>query len=170
MFERIVFLDLDGVVNSARWSPPEGFDYKNASEVDRYAQSFDPIATRRLNRLVDIGALFVLSSSWRYSFREDLSVMQQVLETRGFAGRLIDRTPLDSELRGDFKPVVHDGYSRFARGHEIGEWLNDHPTKRFVILDDDPDMMHLMPRLVRTFWKDGLLDAHVDLAIAMLTR
>lgn len=44
-----------------------------------------------------------------------------------------------------------------VRGHEIQEWLDDHPfVQRFVIVDDDGDMAHLMSKLVQTDFTDGL--------------
>ena len=39
----------------------------------------------------------------------------------------------------------------------------------FVILDDDSDMAHLMPRLVRTSFDAGLTWEHANAAIAMLS-
>jgi hypothetical protein len=43
-------------------------------------------------------------------------------------------------------------------------------VERFVILDKEADMGDLSPRLVKTTWNDGLLDEHVDRAIAMLMQ
>jgi hypothetical protein len=58
-----------------------------------------------------------------------------------------------------------------ARLDEIKTWLGNHPeVDRFVILDDERrDMGDLSARHVRTTWNDGLLDEHVDRAIAMLS-
>lgn len=42
------------------------------------------------------------------------------------------------------------------------------PVESFVILDDDADMCHLMPRLVRSETAVGLTAAEADRAITML--
>jgi hypothetical protein len=64
-------------------------------------------------------------------------------------------------------------YAAEARGQEIQAWLDGAPrygieVESFVILDDDSDMVHLADRLVKTSFETGLLDEHVDRAIAML--
>jgi hypothetical protein len=54
------------------------------------------------------------------------------------------------------------------RGDEIQKWLEGHPTRRFVILDDNDDMAMHMDRLVLTESKPGLTKADADRAIEML--
>jgi hypothetical protein len=44
------------------------------------------------------------------------------------------------------------------------------PVESFVILDDDADMEHLLPRLVQTSMDDGLQDRHVEKAVEILNR
>ncbi len=73
---RILFLDIDGVLNSPEWFghwPPKGettagIDVRDLALVaDTY---LDPAAVRRLNRLA-AKAEIVISSSWRYGFTVD---------------------------------------------------------------------------------------------------
>lgn len=57
------------------------------------------------------------------------------------------------------------------RGHEIDEWLTSHAIykiKRFSILDDDADMVHLIPYLVPCHGCDGLTKHEADKVISML--
>jgi hypothetical protein len=80
--------------------------------------------------------------------------LAMLLEGYGLpAGRVIGKTP-------------HFGLDR---GHEIADWLakNPHVTD-FIILDDDTDMGGLLTRLVKTDYRNGLLDRHVRLALRML--
>lgn len=150
----VIFLDIDGVVNSARW-----LHYLHENQLDICRRDhLEPAAVAKLNRLAVYD--FVLSSSWRHVV--DVEEMQEMLAFHGFTGRLVGRTPFGSEMRPDPNRV---GY---ARGYEIQQYLDDHPCDRFVILDDSCDMAHLMPYLVRTTWQDGLHDEHVNRALRML--
>lgn len=55
------------------------------------------------------------------------------------------------------------------RGDEIEAWLlSREDAQQFVILDDGNDMGVLLPHLAQTSWRTGLLDEHVDRAIALL--
>lgn len=60
------------------------------------------------------------------------------------------------------------------RGHEIQDWLRHRAERRddveaFVIIDDDSDMDHLLPKLVKTTCATGLLDEHVEAAARLLS-
>lgn len=156
MSERIVFLDIDGVLNHRRvWHGRR----ERAAALDKphaiaYA-SFDRVCVMRLNRILDeTGAVCVLSSSWRRSF--SLDEMRDMLAHNGFTGQLIGKT---------------DYLQNSVRGEEIQKWLDEceRDVERIVILDDEADMYPLIHRLVQTdFDNGGLLDEHVDRAVEML--
>ena len=62
-------------------------------------------------------------------------------------------------------------YVAKVRGDEIHEWLELHPeVTRFVILDDDSDMKHLLPYLLRTHPCEGLTDDITETAIKRLNH
>jgi hypothetical protein len=148
----ILFLDIDGVLNSVEWM-------KHGTMWGSNLGALDPVACARLDRvLVATGADIVLSSAWRHS--TSCEKMQTFLRVRGCpSARVIDRTPWGSEMPPD---------SGDERGHQIQHWLDTHPTPRFAIVDDSTDMVHLLPKLIRTPWETGLGDEHVELLIAML--
>lgn len=56
------------------------------------------------------------------------------------------------------------------RGEEIQNWINsfDQVIEKFVILDDDSDMEHLLPYLIKTSYEFGLTDKETDLLIKNL--
>ena len=146
-----VFLDFDGVLNSARFlrsiAPSE-----RASTV-----LLDHEAVERVNRICEAtGACVVVSSTWRYG--RTLAQLRGLLEGKGFTGTVLGCTPRMSSA---------------ARGEEIQAWLDSAPdygldVTRFVIIDDNRDMLHLTDRLVETLADVGLQDRHVDDAIRML--
>lgn len=155
---RVVFLDVDGVLNSHPFFRGlEGTAWDDNDEL-----MLDPAATALLQELVDrTGAEVVLSSSWRY--HHDAQSMTRLLQLRGFSGSVIDCTATALE-----DVNVPCGQTR-QRGHEIATWLEEHPdVSKFVILDDDSDMAHLGQRLVQTTFAQGLTPEHVERAVRML--
>ncbi len=151
---RVVFLDIDGVLNSERYLddyPPDE-DYAVRS-IEWWRQMLDPDAVARLNRILDAAdASVVVASTWRYSL--DLKQLQFVLEGAGFTGQVIDST---------------DKNSRVPRGQLAKQWLRNHPeVDGFVIVDDQADQEPLLDRFVQTSWETGLQDEHVTRACELL--
>lgn len=155
---RIIFLDMDGVMNSEQ--------FITACVIEnvylKLGDYVDPEAVKRLNNLTDTSeAKIVISSSWRKLL--DLESLQKLLKSKGVTGDIIDTTPdLFKERYGDGRPMV--------RGDEIYSWLSKHPeVTNFVIIDDDGDMSHLLPYLVRTDYLYGLQDEHIEAAKKLLS-
>jgi hypothetical protein len=155
---RIIFLDIDGVLNSAQYFKDLYYIFKFPDPPSQPAlhDRIDPIAVTRLNRLTDTtGAMIVLSSTWRMGFKGDTEAVATFFKSVGITGEVIGMTPV----------LTH------FRGAEISRWLieND-PTDicKFIILDDSDDMGNIIHKLIRTNLKYGLLDSHVDKAIEML--
>jgi len=153
---KIIFLDIDGVLVTRRFR-----------ERDPGKPLADPSCVAQLNRIVEATeARIVLSSSWRY---HGLHEMRMILGLWGVRGEMIDLTP---DLNRE--PEAGAGSRNCVpvpRGREIAEWLrlNDHDgSATIVILDDDADMEHLLPRLVKSDYAFGLTEAHAERAIEML--
>ncbi len=146
---RLVMLDIDGVCNSAVWFEKMACDALSRRPI---SHMIDPECVARLNRLLDVsGAEVVISSSWRIV--HPITAIDAALKEKGFTGHIIGSTP---KYLGN-------------RGKEIQEWMtdNDRDVEQMVILDDDQDMAHLTPRLVRTSWGVGLTDADVGRALEL---
>jgi hypothetical protein len=141
---RIIFLDFDGVLNTPTYLDEVGYDCSIAAAVQ-----IDTRAIDELNRLVALtGAKVVVSSTWRMYY--SVEGLQQLLESRGFRGEVVGKTP---ELW-------------CYRGAEIQEWLYEHlEVEQFVILDDDNDMEKLARKMVQTDPEKGLTEADVDEAV-----
>jgi len=149
---KVVFLDFDGVLNSAEYTStlnPDALYPKLSTEW--WAHGLDPKAIERLNVLLErTGAKVVVSSSWRIN--TTVEWLREVLESRGFRGKVIGMT---------------EHYSGAARCEEISAWLQGRPVKSFVIFDDDEDAS-IEGHFIRTDFEVGLTPEHVDQAVAIL--
>ena len=145
---KIIFLDIDGVLNNR-----EVFNRKKSQGF----RVWDEKCVDRLNRITDeTGAKIVVSSTWRRS--EDL--YSAIKNEMGITGEIIGKT-ID---------YIHHSSTEKQRGDEIQEWLSQYvEVIKFVIIDDDSDMAHLMDRLIQTETFIGLTDEHVEEAIKRLS-
>jgi len=167
---RVIFLDIDGVLNSEAYALKLEEKHRllghTTCDCFQLYTHIDPEAVARLNRLVvETSAKIVISSTWRKRF--DPLEMQSMLREHGLVADVIGAT---TDGHKDPEMVeVHGHLERIYRGHEIDLWLRNHPeVERFVILDDDSDMVMHKNRLVQTDCEEGLLDDHVELAIRVM--
>ena len=136
---KILFLDIDGVLNTERQH--EYCHSRGITNSDEYGYLFDPIAVRNLAKIVnETGADIVISSSWKYN---GLSELLDMWSDRGLPGRVIDITPdtMSNEI------LLHADLEKMeflsCRGYEIKEWLVAHGKKvsHYAIVDDEQEML-----------------------------
>lgn len=143
----ILFLDFDGVLNSSRFLRAQ----QDAGRPTRTTiERIDPAAVAQLNRIVaTIDPIVVVSSTWRE--KHSLDALTDCLRVHGYIGRLYGATPVYGT----------------SRGAEIQTWMTRKGIvpSEIVILDDNDDMDHLLPRLVLTDIDTGLLPEHVELVM-----
>lgn len=147
----ILFLDVDGVLNNSKHL------VENRLLLSRSEEHFDKKNVAVLAKIVEIAKpKIVISSTWRK--------MHTLSEIRGFlisAGmtrpvNVVDKTP----------NYVGVGCKR---GDEIQYWLDEHQKEEpFCILDDDDDMLHLLPFLVQTSFETGLTEEHIPAVLKLL--
>lgn len=132
----IVFLDFDGVVETIYWEKDKDGSWSfNVHKAGR-SELNNKQAIGWLNELYkEVHYDVVVSSSWRIGMSvEDL---QDLLINSGF--------------NKDIKVIGKTSQLYQQRGYEIQRWIDDNNFKgKFIIIDDDSDMCHLLPLLVRT--------------------
>lgn len=137
---KVIFLDIDGVLNSMNF-----YDRLKAEGVPASETHYvlDPKATDVLAKVVQsTGAWIVVSSTWRMH-EKHMGYLTKHLQSFGLS--IADVTPHLNTERGD----------------EIKAWLEKHPdVTAYAILDDDSDMGDLMPHLVQTSFQTGLQRTH----------
>ena len=163
---KILFLDIDGVLNTKWWYT----QMNRNTPKDKYGYAFDPKAVANLRRIVeDTGADIVISSSWKFMGLDKLRAMWN---ERELAGNVIDVTP-----KGMCDEVLltagldNMGVTR-CRGNEIREWLMQHSdVTHYVILDDMNDI--LQEQESHFIWIDpevGITTENVEQTIMMLNH
>jgi len=165
---RILFLDIDGVLNDEEhykqfeeWPDPNTETEKHLSEE----------LCANLQKVLDrTGCKVVLSSDWRKHF--DLEEMHKMLLDKGvdvpFIGQTLVLTNEMQAWRGNY----------VQRHLEIRRWLNDHKEEfnvtQFAIVDDDP-AANIPNHYVQTFEGNkfepvgGLREEHIEKLVEILT-
>lgn len=163
--DKIVFLGIDGVLNSEKW-----FD-KCFNNDDICDSDLDPDAiTRLIKFLDDTNTKIVLSSSWR-----SLNIKSTILEFSKSNHELLKK--LITYIIG----VTPRFYNHRKRGNEISYWMNilsidyDALVKhgcllenveisknyRYVIVDDYNDILRGQ-NFVQTNFQTGLIDEDIN--------
>lgn len=143
---KILFLDIDGVMNSAQSCIYWNRKKKNHpdGEWNPMRGEFCPIAISNLNYLLEkIPDLqIVISSTWRIG--RSIQQLKDIFKSQEIdPARVINKTPCDK---------------RQPRGLDIQEFMDQNglTPENIAILDDDSDMLHLMPRFIKTNNWNGL--------------
>ena len=175
---KVLFLDIDGVLNSENWFAYRIYCVKNNMvnilmnfvdtddrNIKHKLTMLDDRAIANLNRIIEeTGCKVVLSSSWRSSIESENIFTQNLLKLKGFKYEFYDVTP--RLWFSDFS---------IRRGEEIKFWLDKesekHEIESFVILDDDSDMLpEQMNNLIHIDVQVGLTDRDVLTAIEILNK
>ena len=133
MYNPILFLDIDGVLNSEDYANLyTEKEWDNLTYIERH---IDDKAVQLINYICDnTKAQVVISSTWRCG--RSIEQLQNILDFRGATFKIIDKTP------------EHDiSY----RGYEIDAWISKNRSKdkdgnyfeftNYAILDDDIEDM-----------------------------
>jgi hypothetical protein len=153
MIKRIIFLDIDGVLN------------RHELQASGYAGML-PECVQSLNRIIDAtDADIIISSAWRYLIEPSCMTIKGficLMQSHGVKTwsdekqrhRVIARTRDDSKDH-------HSDYIRDERGEQILEWIeqNDHVMSRIVVIDDlDLGISQTCLPFVQTVGSAGLTD------------
>lgn len=137
---KVLFLDIDGVCNSAAWVRQGNSPWNKT----------DPAAVALVRRIIkETGCSVVLSSTWRLYPDSRAAVRRQVC-------RYISMT---KDMQAGAK------WGAVERGLEVQEWLDRHPSvTEYAILDDNSDFL---PNqwLFLTTWENGITE---DIAQAVI--
>lgn len=166
MPNKIVFLDMDGVLNNrtSMYLATVGI-YPPKARCKIF--TVDHGCVRLFEHLIkSTGAKFVISSSWRKDTVAKSHSVFTALEWAGFTDAKKHCVGVTKHLDITHSSVEDD--SPFGRGAEIDEWLSRNPTDNFVILDDDSFDIHQKGNFVKTEHEIGLTVKNMKTAINLL--
>jgi hypothetical protein len=132
---KLLFLDIDGVLNSYRTYFTLGSgDPSFLLSADN--PRLDPIAIALLKRVVDtLDFKIVLSSSWRVGYNDqEIINMWKIGMSTHYGWKVPELFPIiGATQQDDFNA---------SRGQDIQNYLdNSSEVESYIILDDDPDML-----------------------------
>jgi hypothetical protein len=131
--KKIIFLDIDGVLNSSDYLATRSKD--ESEDLYKYLDNFiDERAVLVLEEIASkSNAEIVISSTWRLYHFETLKTL---LPNKGLTSKIIGKTPNKKGC---------------CRGCQIHQWIRDNISylevdsassfKSYLILDDDTDML-----------------------------
>lgn len=143
---KILFLDIDGVLNLIPSSSNDGKFHKPAMINLEFL----------LNKVPDLN--IVVSSAWR---KNGLDSVRNTLKENGIDPRRV------IDITGD----EQSSDERDHRGYQIECWLARHSEiKQFAIVDDHSDFVPLKNKLVKTTGYKGLTQANVEKLLEILEK
>lgn len=142
---KVIFLDIDGVLNSNEY-----FERTKNNKLNRV--ELDIKCLKVLKEIIDeTKAYIVVTSSWR--------LLKSFEDTKRYL----------KEFGIDIYDITKSIYGN--RGEEIRDYLKNHDINKFVILDDEifTDFNELKNYLVKTsFYNGGLKEEHKNILIKKL--
>lgn len=148
MSNKILFLDIDGVLNSKIY-------YKYIYKPEEGHSRFDPYCVVLIKRLVEEFSLqIVITSTWRNGVIKRLR-------------KELEESNLIPHLHTDWHtPVLRPA----NRGKEIQLWLNNHrDTEDFIIIDDSENLLeYQLNKLVKTDNVAGMAQLQYQQARSLL--
>lgn len=139
---KIIFLDIDGVLNpSAYYMMLRNMWKASKGEIkawDKYGFLFFNQNCDALKYIIDkTGAKIVICSTWRWA---GIMHLKDMWKARNLAGQIIDITPTEDKL-------LASGYVKtgepVCRGKEIQYWIDENKfTGKYAIIDDTKDMLN----------------------------
>ncbi len=149
----IIFLDIDGVLNSKSHLIEIYNKYKRP--FSGYDYPFDEVCINYLKRIIELtDSQIVITSSWRKDV-EGRNKIESILKEYNLDGYLLGYTPVLNQ----------------KRGIEIETFLNSLDyNPNFIILDDDSDMGNLIEHLIKIDSNVGLNEDDLNKGVKKLLR
>ena len=171
MINNIIFLDIDGVLNSDKYfSSIEDKEDTYTDPVAKLLLDIDMTKVKLLLKVVRIShAKIVISSTWRRMKLHCIVSHHGKLEYGSPKVPSIKEALINIGL-----PIVGETpFLEGQRGEEIRAYLADNQVDNFCIIDDEvfKDYQELEDNLIKTnFYEDGLTKEHANEVVKRLSK
>lgn len=163
---KIIFLDIDGVLNSNFWNNEHQKEISNGKYIDTEKVKLLSVLVKKS------GASIILHSGWRFWFGEDLKPLRpeagylvELLRNEGMsvAGMTPDLTTEEIRKTKKFSKIKAD---------EILMWLKNNPDVESWVVFDDLELHNadVEKYQVRTDAEQGLTETDVEKALDILSN
>lgn len=148
---KILFLDIDGVLNSFDNQFAMNYAHKGnyGKSRDEYGTLFDERCVNWLRYIIKkTDCKIVISSTWRLS---GLTALKEMWSKRMLPGEIIGTTPIEVPI------YIYQKYEceTAFRGYEIQCYIDSYNIKQYCIVDDEADMLPGQ-KFVKTSGRIGL--------------
>jgi hypothetical protein len=162
--QKIIFLDVDGVLNSNFWNENHQREISDGTLIDE-----DKV--KLLSEIISrTEASIVLHSGWRFWFNKNIQPLRK--ESQRLVEILKRYHIIISDITPDFSTEEIRETKKFSlvKAKEILAWLHEHPeVKKWIVIDDlylhDDEIEKYQ---LKTNQIIGLTQRDVDVAIEML--
>lgn len=128
VFDKILFLDIDGVLNCVYPTPSDDHEWV---DLDEWRYGLNPQLVARLRFIIaNTNCKIVISSSWRH--HTNYAPYQPDRNWRDVLAEMLGRT--SDELYAGYTPIDFKGG---RRGVEINQWLSEHQVNAYCVVDDE---------------------------------
>ena len=160
----VIFLDIDGVLNSNLWNESHQKEIEEGTLIDKNLVSLLGLLVKTTN------AKIVLSSGWRFWFNEKMRPLRTEAE------RLVAFFSSEDLFIYDFTPDLTTEEIRetkkfsLVKAQEILKWIELHEeVDKWIVIDDlDLGNSIVSEHQIRTNPETGLTRQDVELAIKMI--
>lgn len=178
MIDKLIFLDIDGVLNNEKWVRHIVLETKD-KDMQRKTKA-DPTAVRRLCEICEkTGARIIISSSWRTltvdntierlkDYPDQFNCMLKYIV--GVTGRYSEYYIRGIEITKFLSYLKDESYKTSVKiAALIKSNIEISKNPDYVIIDDDCDMeQYQVPHFMQTTYYDGLTDKQKDSIIKFL--
>lgn len=171
---KVIFLDIDGVMNSAEfYNRKRASSWEWAHMFGKYlSYSIDSDKVALLNKIIEAtGAVVVLSSSWRLG--PSVPVLKEDFKRVGID--VFDRCPCwgkygVTDWKVEEDENGHPYTTLIPRSEIVDAWLKEHPeVESYVIIDDNDQFNEEQhKRFILTDEQVGLTEENIQTAIKIL--
>ena len=147
---KVLFLDIDGVLNCMMPTPSDDHEWV---DLDEWRYGLNPQLVARLRFIIaNTNCRIVISSSWRH--HTNYAPYQPDRNWRDVLAEMLGKT-CDESFAGSTPTDFKGG----RRGIEINKWLESHPVDAYCVVDDE--VVDILPyidssKVVKTDVRYGL--------------